>query len=222
MALASRTSAKKRNVLVTLAVVSVLVLTTGCGEEDELHQSTSGGSGSGTSDSDSKGDNGSDGKDDADNTKDGNQNAAKTGAACFPGNWIVNIQDIQNYMESVAGPVTIKSSGNILLTYNEDGTAQTNYDHWNNEVTVDGSTSTVERHGIDQGTYTASEDGTFTASDTSIGSVTTMTLRSGGQVITSMAIDPEPSVFETGKYTCSGDVLTMIVDGYNLTSYREH
>lgn len=220
MILASRTRATKKNVFAALAVVSVLLLATGCAEEVQSDQSAGGGSGSGSSNSDSNGDKNSDGKDGDD--ADGGANTAKTGAACFPGNWIVNIEDIQNYIESAAGGATITSSGNILLTYNTDGTTQTNYDQWTNDITLDGSTSTVVRHGIDKGTYTVSDNGTFTVTDNSIGSVTKMTLRSGSQVISSMSVDPEPSVFNNGKYTCNGEVLTMIVDGYKLTSFREH
>lgn len=218
MALSTPTLIKKKNVFAAIAVVSLLLLTTGCGEDEKLAQGGGSGSSSdGSGNSDSK-DKDGDGKDDA--SKDAPV-VILEGKDCFPGNWLVDNTDIQKYMEAVSGGAKISTTGSVYLAYNADGTSVTNYDHWTNTITLEGATSVVERNGIDQGTYTASNDGTFTGSDTSIGSVTSMTVTGpGGQTI-AMSVDPEPSVFDTGQYTCSGDVLTMVVDGYNLSLARQ-
>ena len=209
----------KKNVFAAVVMASVLLLTTGCGEEDKLAGGGSGGSGSGgTSNSDSNGKDG-DGKGDASKDK---PVVALEGKDCFPGQWLVDNKDMQDYMETISGGAKVATTGKVFLIYNADGTTTTNYDHWTNTITLNGATSVVERHGIDNGTYTASSDGTFTASDSSVGSVTSMSIASpGGQMVT-MTVDPEPSVFDTGQYTCKGDVLTLKVDGYNLTLNRQH
>lgn len=210
-----------KSTIAALAVASMLLLTTGCGEEEDVYQSTSGSSGGSDSDKNGNGKDGKDGKD-ADGDKDGSQGATLTGADCFPGNWTVDNTGMQNYMESLSGGAKVTTTGRVLLTYNLDGSAQTNYDHWTNTIVMSEGSSVVERHGVDQGSYTASNNGTFTISDNTIGSVTKVSVSGPSGQIVSMAVDPEPSVLDEGTYTCSGDTLTMMVDGYNLVSHRGH
>lgn len=226
MQLASSTTIfVKKNVFATLAMASVLFLSTGCAQGVGLGSGVAGGSGStgsdgsGTSDPDGNSENdkhgGKDGKSDE------SANATLTGKDCFPGTWIADNTDIENYMESASGGASISTTGQVIITYNVDGTAVNNYNHWTSKVKLEGATSTVERHGIDKGTYTVSDNGTFTASDTSIGSVTTMNATGPGGEKFNMTVDPEPSVFDSGKYTCSGDLMTMVVDGYDLRLFRD-
>lgn len=207
----------KKNMFVVLVVASALLLTAGCAQEVGLGGVAGGDAGSGNSNSDGNGGSG----DDKDGESDDAAHANLTGKTCFPGTWIADNTDIQSYMEAASGGASISTTGQVIITYNPDGTAVNNYDHWTNTIKIAGATSVVERHGIDKGTYTVTDEGTFTASDTSVVSVTKMTATApGGEKIT-MTIDNEPSVFNKGKYTCSGDVLTMTVDGYDLKLFRE-
>lgn len=218
MAFETTTLFTKKNVFAALAVASVLLLSTGCAPE--LLVGGAGGSGSGSS-SDSDSQDGS--KTDSDTEGDGDDSASVnlTGKACFPGEWLVDNKNIQAYMESVSSGASVATTGRVILTYNADGTSVTNYDRWTHTMKVEGGTSVVERHGIDQGTYTATESGTFSGADTSIGSVTKMTATGAGGESIAMSVDPEPSVFNSGKYTCSGNTMTVIVDGYTLGLSRQ-
>lgn len=199
-----------------IALASVLILSTGC-TSDLATGSGSGGSGSGASDN-------SDGKDKKTANGDNNDSPTSTltGVECLPGDWLMDNSGIEAYMASVSGGASIKTSGDVTLTFRADGSAQTNYDRWTNNIKLDGARSVVERHGTDDNVYTASDSGTMTVSDTAIGSVTTMTNTTRGGEVIRMSIDPEPSVFSQNKFTCNGDTLTMVVDGYNIVLLREH
>ncbi len=214
---------RKKALLAALAAASVLFLSTACAPDVKFGQGA-GGAGSGSSsgaDGDVKdGKDGTGGKD-ADG-KDGKDSASGTltGKDCLPGNWLADNKVFEGFMNSVSGSVSVTTTGHVVLTLNPDGSTQTTYDHWNHNMKVNGGTSVVERHGIDKGTYSVS-NGRMTMTDTSIGSVTTMTVNAGGQTITH-AVEPEPSVFSQGTFTCSGDRLDVTVDGYTAVMHREH
>lgn len=218
----------KKRMFSALAVASVLLLSTGCAPE---LGSGVGGSGAGSSNSDGADNSNGPGNSDSNGNEqnadgkggDGKSSgtATLTGKECFPGTWVADNADIQNYMEQASGGASISTTGRVVITYNPDGTTVNNYDQWSHVIKLAGATSKVERHGVDKGTYTVSANGTFAASDTSIGSVTSIHITGPEGVVIQNTVDPEPSVFTNGKYACSGDVLTMIVDGYDLKLYRE-
>lgn len=228
MALESPTLFKRKNLLAALAVASVLLLGTGCAPEVGVGGTaggSAGGSNSGSTDGSTDGNpDGTKGDEDSDSSKDGDDKASGnlTGTECLPGNWIMDNSTFEDLMNSMSDGASVKTSGLVILTFHPDGKAQTNYDHWTNTIKLPEATSVVERHGIDKGTYTAAASGAMTMSDSSIGSVTTMTATVLGGKAMTMAVDPEPSVFSQAKYACSGEVLTVTAKDYDLILYREH
>lgn len=215
MPIVTPTLFRKRGLLVALAAASVLLLTSGCAAEDPGQDAGGPGSGS-SSDADGSGKdgNGVDGK------SGDSANGSLTAKDCLPGNWLADNKVFEGYMNSVSGGVSVTTTGHVVLALHPDGSTQTNYDRWNHSMKVNGGTSVVERHGIDKGTYSIA-DGRMTMTDTTIGSVTTVTVNAGGQMITN-AVEPEPSVFSQGAFTCTGDKLEIEVDGYTAVMHREH
>lgn len=223
MAFDAPTRLTAKNVFAALAVASMLLLATGCGEKDEVGQSGAGSSTGSDSDSSKDGKDGKGGKDgnDSDSDKADSKDANLTGKECLPGNWLADNDVFEGLMNSMSGAVSVKTTGHVTLTLRADGTTQTNYDRWNHDMTVNGGSSVVERHGVDKGTYSVTDSGAMSMTDTSIGSVTTMTVTAGGQLIKQTVV-PEPSVFSQGDFTCIGDRLEIKVDGYTALMHREH
>lgn len=212
---------RRRGIFTVLAAASVLLLSTGC-TADLSGGFFGGGSGSGSSsNADGSGKDG-DGKD-GDNSADGDGSASGslTGKECLPGNWIFDNDGFERFLGSLSGTFDIATSGNVVLTMHPDGATQTNYDQWTHDVSVEGGRSIVVRHGIDKGTFTVSGDGTMTMNDTSIGSITSMTIHAEGQTI-KRTVEPEPSLFTQGAFACSGDTLEITVDGFTAVMHREH
>ncbi len=224
MAFDTPTLVKKRGVLAALAVASVLLLSTGCTPEFGIGGAL-GGSGSGSSnDSDGNGKDGDkDGKDADGKDSDGKDSATSrlTGKECLPGNWIFDNDGFEKFLGSLSGNFNIAVSGNVILTLRADGSTQTNYDQWTHNISAGEGQAIVVRNGVDKGNYTFSPSGTMSMTDTSIGSITTMTINAGGQKIT-QSVEPEPSVFSQGAFVCNGDKLDITVDGYTAEMNREH
>lgn len=214
------TLSRRKRMFTVLAAASVLLLSTGC--TTDLGSVFGGGSGSGSSsNADGSGKDG-DGKG-GDNSADGDGSASGslTGKECLPGNWIFDNDGFERFLGSLSGTFDIATSGNVVLTMHPDGATQTNYDQWTHDVSVEGGRSIVVRHGIDKGTFTVSGDGTMTMNDTSIGSITSMTIHAEGQTI-KRTVEPEPSLFTQGAFACSGDTLEITVDGFTAVMHREH
>ena len=120
---------RTKNVLATLAMVSLLLLTTGCGEEEKAGQS---GSGSSTG---------------TDSDKSTSSSKPITGKVCLPGTWRVDNESFRKFMGELGGNFNIATSGDVTLTLRADGSAETSYDHWTHDITVDAGKAVVERRG---------------------------------------------------------------------------
>lgn len=209
------TLSPKKGVFAALAVASVLLLGTGCSAGGLGGQDGADGSGN-SSASDASND---------DKDRDSNDSASDNTAAkeCVVGNWwFFEGQELNDFMTSITlGAFSVTTTGFAILTVNPDGSTQTTYDHWVNVVMLESAMSTVERDGIDKGSYSISSNGAMTVSDTTIGSVTTWVTETGGETIEATG-DPEPSLFSRGEFTCNGEELEITVDGATAVLYREH
>lgn len=211
---------RRRGILTVLAAASVLLLSTGC--TTDISGGFGGGSGSGSSSSADGSGKGGDGKD-GDNSADGNGSASGTltGKECLPGNWIFDNDGFEKFMGSLSGNFDIAVTGHVVLTLSADGSTHTNYDQWTHNISTGEGRAIVVRHGIDKGKFTFSGNDAMSMTETSIGSVTTMTINAGGQTIT-QTVTPDPSVFSQGAFACNGDQLDITVDGYTAVMHREH
>lgn len=198
-----------RGTLSALAVASVLLLVTGCsmgassGERDAGDSGTDAPAQSGTNNSTSS--------------------EAQRAQDCVVGNWwFFEGQDLDDFMTATTlGAFSVATTGFAILSVHPDGSTVTTYDHWVKDIMLESAKSTVERHGIDQGTYTVDSTGTMTVTDDTIGSVTTWVTETGGQTIEATG-DPEPSIFSRGDFTCSNEELEINVDGSTTVLFREH
>lgn len=217
---------RRRGIFTVLAAASVLLLSTGC-TADLSGGFFGGGSGSGSSsnadgsgkDGDGKDGDGKDGGNSANG--DGSASGTLTGRECLPGNWIFDNDGFEKFMGSLSGNFDIAVTGHVVLTLSADGRTHTNYDQWTHNISTGEGRAVVVRHGIDKGTFTVSGDGTMTMNDTSIGSITSMTIHAEGQTI-KRTVEPEPSLFTQGAFACSGDTLEITVDGFTAVMHREH
>lgn len=219
------TLSRRKRMFTVLAAASVLLLSTGC--TTDLGSVFGGGSGSGSSsnadgsgkDGDGKDGDGKDGGNSANG--DGSASGTLTGRECLPGNWIFDNDGFEKFMGSLSGNFDIAVTGHVVLTLSADGSTHTNYDQWTHNISTGEGRAVVVRHGIDKGKFTFAENDAMSMTETSIGSVTTMTITAAGQKI-SQTVKPDPSVFSKGAFACNGDQLDITVDGYTAVMHREH
>jgi hypothetical protein len=141
------------------------------------------------------------------------------GEECLPGNWFLDNDEFGALMSAAAGSTVSDLTGNVMVTFREDGTTSTSYDEWTYTVVVDGSRLTLTKNGTDHGTYQVAADGTMSMVDTDLSSVSQMKL--DGAPLTS-TVQSEPSVFGSAAFTCAGDELTVTADGATTIMHREH
>lgn len=144
-----------------------------------------------------------------------------TGAECLPGNWFLDNAEFGALLSAAAGSTVSDLTGNVMVTFREDGTTSTAYDEWTYTVVVDGTQLTLIKNGIDHGTYQVAADGTMSMVDTDLSSVSQMKLEVDGAPVIS-TVQSEPSVFGSAAFTCVGDELTVTADGATTIMHREH
>ncbi|WP_430867908.1 hypothetical protein [Demequina aurantiaca] len=143
------------------------------------------------------------------------------GKECLPGNWILDNNEFGALMSAAAGSTVSELTGNVMVTFREDGTTSTSYDEWTYALVVDGSQLTLSKNGTDHGTYRVAADGTMSMVDTDLSSVSQMELEVDGSPVIN-TVQSEPSVFGSAAFTCAGDELTVTADGATTVMHREH
>lgn len=128
-------------------------------------------------------------------------------AECVVGDWLSDnslflamMQEFGDQPQSVTGEVTV--------TFGADGTITTDYDEWEITAEAEGAVVTIRRHGIDRGSYTATDTG-LSFEETEMGA--TITLSSMGTVM--MEIDPEPQHVVDAPYTCGETEMWLTAHG---------
>lgn len=128
--------------------------------------------------------------------------AALEGAECVYGEWLADNNSALAGMTQFGDQ--IKSlEGNVYVTYNEDGTFTTDYQDWTISAHQDGVDITIHRHGLDQGTFSAT-DTTITQRDETMGAVITMTSPVG-----TLEVPAEPAAYVDAPYTCTATELVL-------------
>lgn len=131
-----------------------------------------------------------------------------SGTACLVGTWLTDNQNVGTQLQQFAGDGTFSApTGEVLITYREDGQQVVTYKAWTFEMSQEGLTVEVVRDGIDTGTYEATEDGNLTTTDVEMGSVVSMTTPVGTH-----STPGEPTSW-TGTFTCQGDTLEVTAEG---------
>jgi len=201
------------SLIVVIALAAALTLA-GCDDEED-HAAGDGPGAAGTKATQDEPDG------DTTPAEDESSTAALTGAACLPGNWVVDNEEFGELMSTVSGSAVDDVSGSVMVTFREDGTTTTHYDDWKHSITVQGATVTIVRDGEDSGTYQVADDGSMSLTDTQMSSTTKARMKMGGRTVDTVA-PKTPSVFSQATFTCQGDELTVTADGGTTTLHREH
>lgn len=143
-------------------------------------------------------------------------------ADCLPGNWFPRQAQVASLMAGKDEDVITDVSGDLMLTFKPDFTTQTSFENWTYTYPGDHSTVTISTDGTDSGVYVVADDGGIDLTDTDIGSTTYARMMAEDGNATDGAVESQRSVFSEATYSCSGDKLTVSVDGRTAMFGREH
>jgi hypothetical protein len=148
------------------------------------------------------------------------------GAACVVGSWAADDDALaagfQHAFEGLGGGELHVIGGTVNVSIAADATFVTTYDNWTMEMVIPGAgTGTITVNGVDSSTVTFGDDGSYSVSNTQIGS--TMRVAAGGIALLD---GPSPDTMMQGAntYTCNGDRLEIDVTaqvGYLATFTRD-
>lgn len=134
---------------------------------------------------------------------------------CLVGTWLADNELFLAQLREFGTEAFSDITGQVLLTYEADGTLRTDYQDWEMTATVEGEGMTIHRHGTDTGMYTAT-DTELSWHDEAIGSQITT-----GAAGISMAIQPEPAAYDRVPYTCDDDEVTLSTHDGDAHLYRQ-
>lgn len=139
--------------------------------------------------------------------------AAPTGAACLTGTWeadneyfLAAIREFGDEIKDVSGKVTV--------TFSPGGQTRTVYEGWRIEASVEGSSSVIERNGLDVGDFSAT-DSIVSITETTMGSQLVVT--AAGQ---KMHVPAAPVDYTDAQYTCSADEASITTPDGSLRLTR--
>lgn len=136
-------------------------------------------------------------------------------AECLVGTWLADNELFLAQLREFGTEAISNVTGQVILTYEADGTLRTDYQDWEMSATVEGEGLTIHRHGTDTGVYTAT-DTELSWHDESIGSQITT-----GAAGISMSIQPEPAAYDRVPYTCDDDEVTLSTHDGDAHLYRQ-
>lgn len=142
-----------------------------------------------------------------------------SGAECVVGTWVADNDAFAETMSSMAeGQMTIESvTGPITIEFGADGSVTTTYDQWtiNAVMTNPSGEATIVRDGVDTGTYTAGDDGSFSMTEVDSNSTVEATATVGGQTMTMPSVEGMQTdvMGGAGTFECEGDRMGVQVEG---------
>lgn len=153
---------------------------------------------------------------DEDTDEDSDDAAHASGTACLLGTWLTDNENVGTELRQFAGDAIFSApTGEVLITYSEDGRQSVTYRAWTFEMSQDGITVEVVRDGTDTGTYEATDDGHLTTADVEMGSVVSMKSPAGSHST------PGEATSWTGTFSCQGDILEVTTEGATSILYRQ-
>lgn len=134
---------------------------------------------------------------------------------CLKGVWIAdNAFFLAGMREFGDEPQSV--TGDVVVTYGEDGSMTTDYQDWLITFNVNGGVTLISRAGIDTGVFTASAH-TVSIQDTQIGSKMLVTVNGAD-----MPVDPNPVHYVDVPYICSATEASLTTsDGEMRMTRRE-
>ncbi len=146
-----------------------------------------------------------------------------SGAECVIGTWESDNDAFAEAMEAIApaeAGMTVESvTGPVTIEFRADGSVTTTYEEWTINAVMatpmgEGA-STIVRDGVDEGTYSAGDDGSFSMTETASNSTVSMSATVGGQTFEMPATDGVQTdvIGGAGTYECDGDRMGVQVEG---------
>lgn len=148
--------------------------------------------------------------------------AALTGLECVVGSWLLDNGTFAELM-SLEGRVVDSITGTVRFRADADGEAVTEYADWTHVIrmTEQDAVVTLVRNGSDTGTLTEEADGTLSLLETVNDSEIVSVMEMGGKRITVPTVKNSPGALHLAVFDCSGDELTLTVDGRSTVMSRE-
>lgn len=219
--------------LLAALFTATLLLLAACGDDDGT--AASGGDSNGA---DEGGDDGETSGEDEESDDSTTTTAADTttteaepdvaaGAECLIGTWTVDNDAWGESFQSMIPadtPMQLEGiGGTVRVEFGADGTVANTYEDWtiNAAVTQPAGTMTITRAGVDTGTYTAGDDGSFSMTGGESGSTVSAEMNVGGQVMSMPSTDGlQTNVMGgAGTYECEGD--RMSIDTVDATIWLD-
>lgn len=144
----------------------------------------------------------SESQDDTDEVAAPEENLPLAGKDCLTGTWIADNRFFLASMREF-GDQTKDVSGEVILTFDADGTLTTEYKKWRITAVSEGVEVKLNRSGTDKGKWSA-DDKSMTLKDTEMTSKLTMT----GPGM-NMTVDSKPANYSKVSYTCSATAATV-------------
>ena len=134
---------------------------------------------------------------------------APGGPECVIGSWSITEESATTFFQTIAGAeglagISITVTGGFEAIFGADGAWSTTFDAWTMTYTEEEEQFTIVFDGTDTSTGTFLDDGTYTFSDTAMGS--TATMNAPGM---SMTLPIPPTFDGSGTYRCDGDTMSM-------------
>lgn len=148
------------------------------------------------------------------------EEAPVSSTECLVGHWQTDNDTVEALLQPVATGAGISfevTGGAVFLSFDDAGEITLTYTAWTFEmVGEEGMVITVERDGVDSGTYEATDDGDLTYVETAMGSKVTMTTPQGAYTNVS-----EPMELPVqGSFVCEGDELEITTADGSSTLHR--
>ncbi|MDZ7678663.1 MAG: hypothetical protein U5K29_08925 [Acidimicrobiales bacterium] len=206
-------------------LAALMMLLAACGNDDDPAAVGAGDDGTSEADTDDAPD-----TDDDEDTDDTTTTTAEptttttepevaSGAECVIGTWVSDNDAFAETMESMAeGQMTVESvTGPVTIELRADGSVTTTYDQWtiNAVMTNPSGEATIVRDGVDHGTYTAGDDGSFSMTEVESNSTVEATATVGGQTMTMPPVEGMQTdlMGGAGTFECEGDRMSIQVEG---------
>ncbi len=154
--------------------------------------------------------------------------AASGGDDCLVGTWVLDDQAFFEILseefsgEEGFGELTV-ADGDFTAVFNADGTIDSERDDWGFSVVTDDGTFKIRINGNQSGTWAAEGSTLMLVLDGGSGFETTTSIEVDGQEVvlpTSPISVPSEFLTTSGEFTCSGNTLTVVSDGFTSTFNR--
>ena len=194
-------------------MLAAAIVLTSCAEEDAVLDSGANGNSGSSSPGSTTPQTSKPDDDESATTPQAEPAIAPTGAACLVGSWRANNELFMSSVESMGSLEFTDFSGEVIISFLEDGSQTVEYRDWLWSVEAEGQVMSFHRTGVDHGSWSAT-DSELSFRDERMGSMIEVT---GGF---DMTLDPEPDERTNVPYTCDSTLTTLTMDGFAHELHR--